>query len=278
MERKKLTLNDLAQMHSTKVASNPVSSATKGTKDNPYTSDEAYSLIDEGAFKGGYVIDSNGLVSYWLGEAEVVAYNSSSEDEFIPIYDFNSIFHEIFWRSYYDSDWYPFGTDASSVSLPYADGTASSIVGAVDAVGEALEKNPKKINYGSNGKFYFETRTGRVFCGNQYIGTTSLNGIGTLITKYVGKIDMGLTVYNIAATYNNEGLEAGNKELATSAGEIAGGAIGRWAFAMLGAKLGAYVGFWTGPVGAAIGGVIGGIIGGAAGHVAGSYLVEISIE
>lgn len=53
-------------MHSTKVASNPVSSATKRTKDNPYTSDEAYSLIDEGAFKGGYVIDSNGLVSYWL--------------------------------------------------------------------------------------------------------------------------------------------------------------------------------------------------------------------
>lgn len=48
----------------------------KGTKDNPYTSDEAYSLIDEGAFKGGYVIDSNGLVSYWLSEAEVVAYNS----------------------------------------------------------------------------------------------------------------------------------------------------------------------------------------------------------
>lgn len=67
MERKNLTLNDLAQMHSTKVASNPVSSATKGTKDNPYTSDEAYSLIDEGAFKGGYVIDSNGLVCYWLG-------------------------------------------------------------------------------------------------------------------------------------------------------------------------------------------------------------------
>lgn len=54
-------------MHSTKVASNPVSSATKGTKDNPYTSDEAYFLIDEGAFKGGYVIDSNGLVCYWLG-------------------------------------------------------------------------------------------------------------------------------------------------------------------------------------------------------------------
>lgn len=54
-------------MHSTKVASNPVSSTTNGTKDNPYSSDEAYSLIDEGAFKGGYVIDSNGLVSYWLG-------------------------------------------------------------------------------------------------------------------------------------------------------------------------------------------------------------------
>ncbi len=274
MERKKLTLNDLAQMHSTKVASNPVSSATKGTKDNPYTSGEAYSLIDEGSFKGGYVIDSNGLVNYWLGEAEVVAYNSSSEDEFIPIYDFNSIFHEIFWRSYYDSDWYPFGTDASSVSLPYADGTASSIVGAVDAVGEALEKNPKKINYGSNGKFYFETRTGRVFCGNQYIGTTSLNGIGKLISDYAGGINAVLTVYNILATYNNEGFEAGNKELATSAGSTAGG----WAGAMLGAKIGAAIGGWTGPIGGALGGIIGGIIGGVGGDFAGNRLVEIAIE
>lgn len=274
MERKKLNLNDLAQMHSTKVASNPVSSATKGTKDNPYTSGEAYSLIDEGAFKGGYVIDSNGLVNYWLGEAEVVAYNSSSEDEFIPIYDFNSIFHEIFWRSYYDSDWYPFGTDASSVSLPYADGTASSIVGAVDAVGEALEKNPKKINYGSNGKFYFETRTGRVFCGNQYIGTTSLNGIGKLISDYAGGINAVLTVYNILATYNNEGFEAGNKELATSAGSTAGG----WASAMLGAKIGAAIGGWTGPIGGALGGIIGGIIGGVGGDFAGNRLVEIAIE
>lgn len=261
-------------MHSTKVASNPMSSATKRTKDNPYTSDEAYSLIDEGAFKGGYVIDSNGLVSYWLGEAEVVAYNSSSEDEFIPIYDFNSIFHEIFWRSYYDSDWYPFGTDASSVSLPYADGTASSIVGAVDAVGEALEKNPKKINYGSNGKFYFETRTGRVFCGNQYIGTTSLNGIGKLISDYAGGINAVLTVYNILATYNNEGFEAGNKELATSAGSTAGG----WAGAVLGAKIGAAIGGWTGPIGGALGGIIGGIIGGVGGDFAGNRLVEIAIE
>lgn len=54
-------------MHSSKVASNPVSSTTKGTKENPYSSDEAYSLIDESTFKGGYVIESNGLVSYWLG-------------------------------------------------------------------------------------------------------------------------------------------------------------------------------------------------------------------
>ena len=279
MERKKLTLVELSRMYNAKNLARAVNSGVRGTKDNPYTKSEVDSLIDKGKFKGGYFIDDNGLVSYCLGTAEIVAYNSASEEDFI--YDFNSDFYVDFCNSYYNSDSCPFGTSESSINIPYADGIGSSIVGAVNTTGSALD-GPKKINYGSNGRFYFETRTGRVFCGNQYVGTTSLNGIGQLITKYVGKIDIGLTVYNVCATYCNDGFEAGNKEAAVSTGGIIGGEtgsfVGRWAGTMLGAKVGVMIGSWTGPIGAGIGGVIGGIIGGVGGDYVGSHLVEITIE
>ena len=271
MERKKLTLVELSRMYNAKNLARAVNSGVRGTKDNPYTKSEVDSLIDKGKFKGGYFIDDNGLVSYCLGTAEIVAYNSASEEDFI--YDFNSDFYVDFCNSYYNSDSCPFGTSESSINIPYADGIGSSIVGAVNTTGSALD-GPKKINYGSNGRFYFETRTGRVFCGNQYVGTTSLNGIGQLITKYVGKIDIGLTVYSVCATYCNEGFEAGTKEAAVSAG----GAAASWAGTMLGAKVGVMIGSWTGPIGAGIGGVIGGIIGGVGGDYVGSHLVEITIE
>ena len=275
MKKKKLTLKDLTQMHKVQTTSMPVNGGVKGTKDNPYTKEEAYYLIDKGLFKGGIVSDNNGP-TYWLGEAEVVAYNSASKED--VIFDFNSDFYVEFCNNYYGSDCYPFGTSASSISLPYADGTTSDIIGALDTAGDALEKSPKKINYGSNGKFYFETKTGRVFCGNQYVGTTSVNGVGAFVSKYVGKIDIALTVYNVVATYKNEGVEAAGKEAAVSIGGMAGSKIGRWAAATLGAELGAEVGVWGGPAGAAIGGVIGGIIGAVGGQVLGSYLVEIAVE
>lgn len=267
MNRKKITLNDLSQMHKVQTSSIPVNGGVKGTKDNPYTKEEAYYLIDKGLFKGGIVSDNNGP-TYWLGEAEVVAYNSASKED--VIFDFNSDFYVEFCNNYYGSDCYPFGTSASSISWPYADGTTSDIIGALDTASDALGKSPKKINYGSNGKFYFETKTGRVFCGNQYIGTTSVNGVGALISKYVGPINAVLTAYNVGATYFNEGLEAGNKELVTSAGGMAGA----WA----GLKIGAAIGSWAGPIGAVAGGIIGSIGGGIGGELVGSYLIEITIE
>lgn len=246
MEKKKLTLNDLALVQKAEQTSRSVSSGVKGkTKDNPYSEAEAYSLIDKGCFRGGFVEDRNGLVSYWLGAAEVIAYNSASKED--VIFDFNSDFYVEFCNNYYGSDYYPFGTSESSISLPYADGTVSSIVGAVGATAGALD-GPKKINYGSNGKFYFETKTGRVFCGNQYVGTTSVNGVGAFVSKYVGKIDVALTVYNVVATYKNEGVEAAGKEAAVSIGGMAGSKIGRWAAATLGAELGAEVGVWGGDL------------------------------
>lgn len=99
MDRKKLTLNDLPQIRKKQTSSRAANSGVKGTKDNPYSEDEALSLIDKGNFKVGYVESKDGLVSYWLGEAEVIAYNSASEEDFI--FDFNSDFYKDFCNIYY---------------------------------------------------------------------------------------------------------------------------------------------------------------------------------
>lgn len=255
-------------MYKTKSISVAKNNDPKGSKNAPYSESEAYYLIDKGKFKGGFVIDGNGLVNYWLGEAEVIAYNSASEEDLI--YDFNSDFYVEFCNSYYNSDYYPYSTSDSSNSWPYVDETISTMVDATDTAGDALERNPYKINYGSNGKFYFETKTGRVFCGNQYVGTTSINGVGVLITKYVGAVNIGLTAYNVIATYNNDGLEAATKEATTSIGGFAG--------AIAGGKIGTIIGSWGGPIGAIAGGIIGSITGGIGGEIVGSYLIEIAIE
>lgn len=276
MSRKRLTLNDLPQMCKAQTSMRISNSGVKGTKDNPYSEDEVFYLIDKGKFKGGYVEGKDGLVSYWLGVAEVIAYNSASEED--VIFDFNSDFYKDFCNSYYGSDSYPYGTSESSISLPYVDGTVSDVVGAVNTTGEALEHNPKKNNYGSNGKFYFETNSGRVFCGNQYVGTTSVNGVGALISKYVGKADAALKIYDVFYTYNTDGFDAASKEAAIVVGGEAASNFGRWACAAFGVKVGAMVGIWVGPIGPALGGAIGGIIGSIYGEKLGSYLVEIAIE
>ena len=268
MDRKKLTLNNLPQIRKKQISSRAANSDVKGTKDNPFFEDEALSLIDKGKFKGGYVESKDGLVSYWLGEAEVIAYNSASEEDFV--FDFNSDFYKDFCNNYYGSDSYPYGTSESSISSPYVGETVSDVVDAVDTSGDVLAKNPYKINYGSNGKFYFETKTGRVFCGNQYVGTTYVNGVGKLISKYVGPINIGLTAYNVVATYVNEGVEAGNEEAATSVGGMAG--------AWFGLKIGMAVGSWAGPIGAIAGGIIGSIGFEIGGELAGHYLIEITTE
>lgn len=69
----------MPQIRKKQTSSRAANSGVKWTKDNPFSEDEVLSLIDKGKFKGGYVESKDGLVSYWLGEAEVIAYNSASK-------------------------------------------------------------------------------------------------------------------------------------------------------------------------------------------------------
>lgn len=89
----------MPQIRKKQTSSRAANSGVKWTKDNPFSEDKALSLIDKGNFKVGYVESKDGLVSYWLGEAEVIAYNSASEEDFI--FDFNSDFYKDFCNIYY---------------------------------------------------------------------------------------------------------------------------------------------------------------------------------
>lgn len=89
----------MPQIRKKQTSSRAANSGVKGTKDNPFSEDEALSLIDKGKFKGGYVESKDDLVGYWLGEAEAIAYNSASEEGFI--FDSNSDFYKDFCNIYY---------------------------------------------------------------------------------------------------------------------------------------------------------------------------------
>ena len=80
----------MPQIRKKQTSSRAANSGVKGTKDNPFSEDEVLSLIDKGKFKGGYVESK---------EAEVIAYNSASEEDFI--FDFNSDFYKDFCNIYY---------------------------------------------------------------------------------------------------------------------------------------------------------------------------------
>ena len=89
----------MPQIRKKQTSSRAANSGVKCTNDNPFSEDAALSLIDKGNFNVGYLESKDGLVSYWLGEAEVIAYNSASEEDFI--FDFNSDFYKDFCNIYY---------------------------------------------------------------------------------------------------------------------------------------------------------------------------------
>ena len=285
MKRTKLTLDALSEMYDmlNVLEQEHVVGGGSGTSTDPYTLQEVDPLIDNGTFAGGYVKDENGLVSYWMGVANIYADSSSDTDneEFLDsCSDFwNEWEGSSVWWGYSESgsnsdDWSNMTSSMSGDgNWPYF-GDLADGADFVSSVGDAIGENAGKTRIGSNGKFYFETRNGRVFYGNKYVGTTSLTSFGMTIGKYAEGVSVVISVYNVVATYENEGPEAAGEELVTTAGGMAGGMAAGWA----GAKLGACVGSWAGPAGAAIGGVVGGIIGGVAGSMAGEYIVEIGLQ
>lgn len=297
MERQQLTLGALSEINSTSQTGDytQTTGGEKGTLENPYLQEEIDPLIDNGTFGGGYVKDKNGFVSKWLGCVNIYGdSNSSSEsDEEDNMYDFNSNWFVDILEGNLDASsnfWSNSGSSTSEENTTSSSdilGDASSMAGIV---GEAVENNAGMTRVGSNGKFYFETRNGRVFYGNKYVGTTSLKQLGNTIKTYAKPVNWIISVYNIGSAYEDEGTEGALKETTSVAGGIAGGEIGVWAGTGAGVwatiKLGAMVGSSVGPGGLAIGAIVGAIIGGIGGSMAGSnlgskvgsYIVEIGWE
>ena len=69
-----------------------------GTLDDPYSEYEATIAIDFGTFKGGYVEDSHGVVSYWHKEIIVTPYGVYSS----PYGMWNSMYGSYGYESYYN--------------------------------------------------------------------------------------------------------------------------------------------------------------------------------
>lgn len=287
MKRKKLTLDALVEISAVLDVQEQLQivGGGSGTPDDPYTMQEVDPLIDKGTFEGGYVRGADGSVTRWLGVLNVYA-NSSSDDGEDEVYDFNSrLFHEVFgansdnsgsgYSGNSGSD-YPSNPDSSMSSgftIPRADGLEDA-ADYLSTTADAVASHAGKTRVGGNCKFYFETRSGRVFYGNQYVGTTSLAAFGKTIGHYAQPVNWVLSAYNVGATTFNEGWGEGLKEGAKTVGGMAGAKMGAFA----GGKLGAAVGSWAGPAGTAIGGISGAVIGGIGGAMGGSYIIEISID
>ncbi len=151
-------------------------------------------------------------------------------------------------------------------SVVDAIGTANDVV---DSVAGSLEANSGLTKIGSNGKLYFETPSGNVFNGNQYVTTTSLSKIGGNVSKYTGAIGYTVSAVQVGVgVYNDGGHYGYNAQVAT--GSAVGGMIGAEAGAVVGAEAGAAIGVWFGGFGAIPGAIIGGIIGGYGGGALGS--------
>lgn len=259
---KKLSCNDLAGLFSVLNTEELMSfvGGGDGTTSNPFTEYEAERMIECGVFNGGYVKDDSGELSYWLPESVVWGENPNSgyDCDNWNAYGYN---YGYYGNEYYFNQWDGYYTDGFP-EVPDCIGNTCDIT---DGLGDFLEAS--KAQLGDNAKLYFSTQTGKVFRGNQYVATTSLEGLGKALQK-AGWVGNAITVYNVLTTLNNEGTE----EALRDAGEaIVGGMGGGY----IGAQFGTMIGTAICPgVGTAIGAVVGGIIG----SWGGSYWVEIQIN
>ena len=162
------------------------------------------------------------------------------------------------------------GSDPSSSNLD----NVGKINDIADNAGGSLAANSGITRLGTNNRLYFETSSGGVFRGNQYVGTASIAKYGAKITRVTGPLGYAVSAGQIGyGVYQDGGTFGDNAQIAT--GGAVGGMAGAWAGAevgaLIGAKIGAGVGVWFGGVGAGPGAVVGGVIGGLVGGVVGGY-------
>lgn len=258
--KKKLTFGDLSEFFPilTNLEQMQFWGGGSGTSENPFTVYEALRMIEEGVFNGGYVEEDNGELSFWLPETSIYCNSSGYENDYgYAYYSDNSYDYDNPWGAYYyDPNYNPWINDNLYGLIDFT--------GDIGTISDAIESYAGKTQIGSNNKLYFETKTGRVFLGNQYVGTTSLEGLAKSLNKYLGPAGVTITAYNIMSAYQEGGIDS----LIYSAGKEAGG----WAGAIAGGKVGAAIGTAFCP---GAGTLIGGIIGAIGGSWGGSYIVEI---
>lgn len=249
MKKKKLSLNEMAGVFPVlnKQEQLHVIGGGDGTSNNPFTEYEANRMIDEGVFNGGYVRDDSGELSYWLPEVEVWPSGYGDSSSYYYTQGDSYYGDDNPWGAYYyDPNYNPWASDDN----PYG---FVDLVGDVGTISSAIEQYAGLTQVGTNGQLYYETKTGRVFRGNQYVGTTSLEGLAKSLNKVLGPVSVGITIYNVGNAYATGGLQGASDQVISEAGG--------WVGALAGGELGASIGSFFGPPGTLIGGAIGAVVG-----------------
>lgn len=259
MKKKKLIFSELSELFSVLDGKEQqfFIGGGNGTASNPFTEYEANRMIEEGVFNGGYVRDDCGELSYWLPDIDIWPSGYGYSNNYYFTQGGAYYGSEDSWDAYcYDPNYNPWASDEN----PYG---FLDLTGDMETISNAIEEYSGKTQVGTNGQLYYETKTGRVFRGNQYVGTTSLEGLAKSLNKVLGPVSLGISVYNVVDAFNTGGIDAASTKVRSE--------LGGWAGAIAGGKLGSSVGCFAGPPGVLIGGVIGAVIGS---HY-GSVVVEI---
>lgn len=255
-----------------------------GTKANPYTLDEVSNMSDLELLNSFYYEDDNGQIHYYYGGSSVTVYGNYGACSYTP-YSYGIYSSEyavggyhVFTYSEYEAmlsagEWsggYVRDGDIQMYIPQEGSDGNNDLLDFTSHIGDfwdGVEKGAGKTQVGTNGILYFETKTGRVFMGNQYVGTTSLQGLAKSINVWLGPINLGISVYNVVNATQNEGVNGALKQASHEAGTY----TGAWA----GAKMGAFIGSSFGPCGTLVGGVVGAVGGAIGGGIAGDYIVRI---
>lgn len=260
MKKQKITFSELSGFFSVLDVQEQqfVVGGGDGTSSNPFTEYEANRMIEEGVFNGGYVRDGSGELSYWLPEVTIWPFGYGDSNSYYFTQCDSYYWNEDPWDAYYyDPDYNLWASDDNSYGF-------LDLTGDVGTISNAMENYSGLTQVGTNGQLYYETKTGRVFLGNQYVCTTSLEGLAKSLNKVLGPVSLSISVYNVLDAYNTGGADTATTQIISE--------LGGWAGAIAGGKLGAAIGSFAGPPGTLIGGIIGTVIG----SHCGSAIVEIN--
>lgn len=238
-----------------------------GSYSNPFTQLEVDALINSGSFYGGYVQDGSGEICYWI--SPVTVYGTNGYSGYCGYGQNANISDDYFYLPQNGASFR--NGDCSYVNIGYGYGGLDFLIDFInhcDETATGIKYGAGNTQVGDNFKLYYETKTGRVFCGNQYVGTTSLKGLAKTAEKVFGPISFLASAYNVGYDLYNNGTTAAAQTAVTEAST--------WACSMVGAKYCALAGCYFGPVGGLVGGIAGALGGAVLGEIGADYIIELS--